>query len=108
VAERGSCSPSLPFRHLLPGHVLRSTHARHQLTAGGGRHTLDRGDDRLGQIYDLLHHVAAHRPDVMEIRSAAIRIAAAAGKFLEVMSGAERRSIGSKHNRSNSVVSVER
>jgi hypothetical protein len=40
--------------------VLRSTHARHQLTAGGGRHTLDRGDDRLGQIYDLLHHVAAH------------------------------------------------
>ena len=90
MAERGSCSPSLPFRHLLPGHVLRSTHARHQLTAGGGRHTLDRGDDRLGQIYDLLHHVAAHRPDVMEIRSAAIRIAAAAGKFLEVMSGAER------------------
>ena len=55
-------------------------------------------------MHDLLHHIAAHRHDVMEIRSAAIRIAAAAGEFLEVMSGAERRSIGSKHNRSNSVV----
>ena len=66
-----------------------------------------RGDDRLGQMYDLLHHVAARRHEVMEIRSAAVRIAAAAGEFLEVMSGAERRSIGSKHNRSNSVVGCD-
>jgi hypothetical protein len=43
----------------------------------------------------------------MEIRSAAIRIAAAAGEFLEVMSGAERRSIGSKHNCSNSIVGCD-
>ena len=80
---------------------------RHQLTAGGGRHTLDRSNDGPGQMHDLLHHIAARRHEAMEIRSAAVRIAAAAGEFLEVMSGAERRSIGSKHNRSNSVVGCD-
>ena len=80
---------------------------RHQLTAGGGRHTLHGRDYRLGQIHDPLHHIAARRHDVMEIGSAGIRVAAAAGEFLKVMPGAERGSIGSKHDRSNSVVGCD-
>ena len=43
----------------------------------------------------------------MEIGSSAVRIAAAAGEFLEVMTGTEGESVGSKHDSANSPIGCD-
>ena len=69
----------------------RQIAGRHQLAAGGGGGALHRGDHRLRQVDDLLHHGAARRHDVREIGAAAVGVAAPRGQFLHVVAGAEGR-----------------
>ena len=75
--------------------------ARDQLAAGGGGLACTRGDHRLRQGDDLLHHGAAGRHDLLEIGAAAVGVAAPPGELLEVVAGAERRPVGREHDRAH-------
>ena len=76
----------------------REIAARDELAAGRRRDALHRGDHRLRQGDDLLHHGAAGVHDLLEIGAAAVGIAAPAGQLLEVVAGAERRAVGGEHD----------
>ena len=75
-----------------------------QLAARRRRHALHRGDHRLRQVDDLLHHGAAGRHDVAEIGAAAVGVGAPRGEFLEIVAGAERRPFGGEHDRAHAPV----
>ena len=84
----------------------REIAACHQLAAGGGGDALDRGDHRLRQMHDGLHHRAAGIHDLREIGAAAIGIGAARGQFLHVVAGGKSRAVGRDHDRADAVVVV--
>ena len=84
--------------------AIARSHARYQLTTGGRRHALNGGNHRQRQIDDLLHHCATQGHDLAEIGSTTIAVATPAGEFLEIMTRAEGRTIGGKHNCAHGLV----
>ena len=82
--------------------------ARDELAAGRGRDALHRRDHRLGQGDDPLHHGAAGVHDLLEIGAAAVGVAAACGQLLEIVAGAERRTVRRQHDGANAVVLGDR
>ena len=71
----------------------RKIAGRHQLAAGCGRDAVHRRDHRLRAVDDRLHHRAARRHDVLEVAAAAVGVAAPRGQFLQVVAGAEGRTV---------------
>ena len=87
--NRPICTPGVQNSRFRAGD--REVAARHELAAGRRRDALDRGDDRLRQAHDRLHHRRAAGQDIGEIGPAPVRIRRVGGHFLQVVPGREDR-----------------